>query len=974
MANRYWRGGAGTWNTTSTTNWSATSGGTGGASVPTASDSVFFDQAGTYTVTMTGALLCLDITVSAGTVTFSVGTTPTLAVSGSMSLLASTVWGASVPITFKATTTGKTITTNGASMGSAITFDGVGGEWSLGNSITLANTLTTTLTNGSLVLNGFNLTTGIFSSNNSNTRSINFGATYIFPTFTGTAVSMATTTGLTVSGAGGFSFVANNAKTFNIGSTANNGLTGAPNLFVTAGGGSTQTITANSWINSLYTDPTATNFTISSTNVNLQSITCSSQLNVTYAIGITARGTGTFTIPSGSLTFSNLIVDNSTGTTTLGTNLILTNVTAYTHTSGTLDCASFNVNCSTSGATATFASGTISNIGTFSISNGTFTQTGTFNLTSGTLQVGTYVLTSGTFNFNGGTLQSGAGLFTTAFTHTAGTINLNNNNLNIGSFTSTTTSTRTINFGSTGSITLNSGSAINMSTMTGLTMTGSRIFYTSSTRTTSYSIGITAGGYTTNGVNLVITGSGTNVHTFTTGTGINCFFDSIDFGTYAGTPANAFNVNSLVLSSTMGGLGAITFLGSGSINTNTRTVPDITINHSGTTTLLSNITTQSTAATITHTSGALNLNGFNITTGTWTSSNTNTRSIAFGSNYIFLVVTTAGTNNVSMANATGFTATGTGGFSAAMSITRGFNVGTAGAPTVAPNLFLTSGASVPTLTTAGFFGNLDFTGSTCNPGTTALSLTGLVLATGGTYTGITATMIGSGTVNGNGKTIAALTINHSQTTTITGNLTTSSNTTLTQGGIVFSDSSTLTVPSFISVGPTTRSITGNGTITVSSAWTVTNGTGFTGTGYTIRMTSATAKTFAGGTGNATYGTLIQAGAGALTISGSSTFDDIQATTIPSTITFTAGTTQTLANLTLSGTAGNLIVLNSTINGTQFNLSKSSGTVITNYLNIRDSNATGGATFYAQTSTNTSNNSGWIFALAKQINGQFMAFF
>ena len=54
MADRYWVGGAGTWDTTSTTNWSASSGGASGASVPTSADSVFFDQAGTYTVTLTG--------------------------------------------------------------------------------------------------------------------------------------------------------------------------------------------------------------------------------------------------------------------------------------------------------------------------------------------------------------------------------------------------------------------------------------------------------------------------------------------------------------------------------------------------------------------------------------------------------------------------------------------------------------------------------------------------------------------------------------------------------------------------------------------------------------------------------------------------------------------------------------------------------------------------------------------------------
>ena len=165
MADRYWRGGTGTWNTSSTTNWSDTSGGTGGFSVPTAADNVIFDQAATYTVTMTGALTCLSITVSAGTVTFATGTTPTLAISGGMSLIAGTVWSSTGAITFNSTTA-QTITTNAVTINGAITFNGVGGNWSLGSALATGVTLTTTLTNGTLTLNGFNLTTGVFSSNN----------------------------------------------------------------------------------------------------------------------------------------------------------------------------------------------------------------------------------------------------------------------------------------------------------------------------------------------------------------------------------------------------------------------------------------------------------------------------------------------------------------------------------------------------------------------------------------------------------------------------------------------------------------------------------------------------------------------------------------------------------------------------------------------------------------------------------------
>jgi hypothetical protein len=69
MADRYWVGGAGTWDTSSTANWSATSGGAAGASAPTSSDNVFFNQASTYTVQASGGN-CQNITVNAGTVTF----------------------------------------------------------------------------------------------------------------------------------------------------------------------------------------------------------------------------------------------------------------------------------------------------------------------------------------------------------------------------------------------------------------------------------------------------------------------------------------------------------------------------------------------------------------------------------------------------------------------------------------------------------------------------------------------------------------------------------------------------------------------------------------------------------------------------------------------------------------------------------------------------------------------------------------
>jgi hypothetical protein len=70
MANRYWVGGTGTWDTTSTTNWSATSGGASGASAPGAADIALFDAnsgAGTVTIGENITVLRLTLTNAATT-------------------------------------------------------------------------------------------------------------------------------------------------------------------------------------------------------------------------------------------------------------------------------------------------------------------------------------------------------------------------------------------------------------------------------------------------------------------------------------------------------------------------------------------------------------------------------------------------------------------------------------------------------------------------------------------------------------------------------------------------------------------------------------------------------------------------------------------------------------------------------------------------------------------------------------------
>jgi hypothetical protein len=182
-------------------------------------------------------------------------------------------------------------------------------------------------------------------------------------------------------------------------------------------------------------------------------------------------------------------------------------------------------------------------------------------------------------------------------------------------------------------------------------------------------------------------------------------------------------------------------------------------------------------------------------------------------------------------------------------------------------------------------------------------------------------------------------------------------------------------------GTLTRTLAiGSGTWTIAgtTGWVATAATNLTVTGSgTISLTSASAKTFAGGSFSYSGITLNQGGAGDLTITGSNTFGNITNTIQPATVLFTAGTTSTFSNFSLSGTAGNLITIGS-VTAASHTLSKASGTVSGDYLSISRSTATGGALWYAgANSTNGGNNTGWIFTAPPSgytAGGQFFAFF
>jgi len=280
--------------------------------------------------------------------------------------------------------------------------------------------------------------------------------------------------------------------------------------------------------------------------------------------------------------------------------------------------------------------------------------------------------------------------------------------------------------------------------------------------------------------------------------------------------------------------------------------------------------------------------------------------------------------------------------------------------------------------TAGNWRNLSFTSFAGTVNNAAQTIYGnLTLDSGATYTAgasawsFRSTSAGK-TITTNGKTMDfPLTFFGAGGSWILQDaLTMGSTRTLNHGaGTIDLNGKTLTVGSQYVTTTGTKDLTFNGgTLVCPGASTIafnnsapTNFTTTAGTGTgTISMTAATAKTFVGG-GSTFNCTLNQGGAGALTISGANTFDNITNTVQPATITFPASTTNTFTNFSLSGAAGNLITLNSSTATTQATLSKASGVVSSDYLSITDSAATGGALWYAGgNSTNVSNNTGWFF--------------
>jgi hypothetical protein len=197
---RYWVGGTGNWSDTA--RWSTSSGGGSGASVPRSHDDVVFDSlsnATAYTATVnavTGGIRTKALTIAGplvGNVTLA-GSTAIVGIHGNVTLpatgLTRTYTGA---ITLSGSSTGRTLTTNGVTLASAITVNGVGCGWTLGSALNIG-TFNLTVTNGSFDLASYNLTLQNISCTSQNATTLSLSTSSISSSgtfnFSGTGLTL----------------------------------------------------------------------------------------------------------------------------------------------------------------------------------------------------------------------------------------------------------------------------------------------------------------------------------------------------------------------------------------------------------------------------------------------------------------------------------------------------------------------------------------------------------------------------------------------------------------------------------------------------------------------------------------------------------------------------------------------------------------------------------------------------------------
>lgn len=455
MANLFWVGALpASWDGTALLKWSATSGGVGGLAIPTSADNAFVDaNSGSGTLTLaSGNTGCLNLDFTGFTGTFA--GSAAITISGGLTAASGMTWSNTSTLTFGATSGTNVITSAGKTFNNSLTLNGVGGIWQFADDHSNNSAKTITLTNGTVDINGKTVTVGIFSSNNSNTRTIAFGTGNV--TLTGSGTTIWTTggvTGLTITGTP----VVNCTYSGSTGSrTINTGtISEANSVSFNVSAGSDTFVTSPS-VNQALKNLDFTGFSGAYTPTGIPTVygnlTCSATMSVTSSTNTITLGatSGTKAITSNGAVFNcPLEFDGVGGTWQFADDLTVGSSRSVTLTNGTLDGNGKNVSLPSFGLHA----GTK----TLTLGSGTWTVTDSGSawnaLTNGTgltvsASVGIISMTSAsakTFAGNGKawpTLnQGGAGTLTVTGSNTFN--DMTNTVAGIVSLTSSTTTTVT---------------------------------------------------------------------------------------------------------------------------------------------------------------------------------------------------------------------------------------------------------------------------------------------------------------------------------------------------------------------------------------------------------------------------------------------------------------------------------------------------------------------------------------------------
>ena len=250
--------------------------------------------------------------------------------------------------TFAATSGTKTINTAGVTFDNAFTFNGVGGTWQLQDALTSGATRTCTLTAGTLDLNNFTLTTGGFSSNNTNTRVLAFGTGNITITsVSGTVFTGPTSanTGLTTTGTAQVNITGNGTTTRTINPGNAVAITGFISFTISAGSDAISSAVGMTFNNLTFTS----GFTGTFGNVTRSifgNLTLDANTNLASgASTLTFNGTGSRTITTAGETFDFPVTFNGVGGAwAMQDALTLGSTRALTMTDGTLQLAAGTTN------------------------------------------------------------------------------------------------------------------------------------------------------------------------------------------------------------------------------------------------------------------------------------------------------------------------------------------------------------------------------------------------------------------------------------------------------------------------------------------------------------------------------------------------------------------------------------------------------------------------------------------------------